>query len=118
LAQSGVAEAAVTLRAARAQLVESVAAVWEKAKNCLAIDVHDVSRLWSAALFADQVSERVVNSMYAIGGTTSVYTSCLLERAHRDLHVMMRHQIAQPMWLEDAGRVVFGLAPNNPQYSI
>lgn len=116
VAQSGCAKAAVAIRAARAQLFESVRNIWSKAELNDPIDAHDVSRLWSASLFADQVSERVVNSMYAIGGTASVYTSCKLERAHRDLHVMMRHVVAQPMWLEDAGRVAFGLAPINPQY--
>lgn len=117
-AQGGFAESAVATRAARAQLFESVGSVWSKAEHGDPIDVADVSRLWSASLFADQVSERVVNTMYAIGGTTSIYTSCPLERAHRDLHAMMRHVIAQPMWLEDAGRVAFGLHPNNPLYLI
>jgi len=29
---------------------------------------------------------------------------------------MMRHVIAQPVWLQDAGRVVFGMAPSNPLF--
>jgi len=117
-AQIGFAEAIAAIQAARAELFGSVEAVWHKAERGELIDAHDVSRQWRAALFADQVSERVVDGMYAIGGTTSIYTSCPLERAHRDLHVMMRHVIAQPQWLEDAGRVAFGLAPTNPQYLI
>ena len=114
--QSGFARATVALRAARAELFDSMASIWSRAEQGDPVEIHDVSRLWSASLFADHVSERVVDAMYALGGTSSIYTSCRLERAHRDLHVMMRHVIAQPMWFEETGRVAFGLATQNPQY--
>ena len=41
-----------------------------------------------------------------------------LERTHRDLHAMAAHVIAQPMWLEDTGRVMLGRSPVNPMYLI
>ena len=54
----------------------------------------------------------------ATSGTSALYTSSPLERAHRDLHAMLRHVVAQPAMLEDAGRIVFGLEPANPHFSI
>jgi hypothetical protein len=56
--------------------------------------------------------------MYTAAGASSLYTSSPLERIHRDLHAMAAHVIAQPMWLEDTGRVRLGFAPVNPLYLV
>jgi len=56
--------------------------------------------------------------MYAAGGISSLYTSCPLERAHRDMHAMRRHIVGQALWLEDAGRVRLGGAPVHPLYAV
>jgi hypothetical protein len=56
--------------------------------------------------------------MYALAGASSLYTSSPLERAHRDMHAMAAHVIAQPMWLEDTGRIALGLKSLNPLYLI
>ena len=50
--------------------------------------------------------------------SSSLYTSCPLERAHRDMHVMRRHIVGQALWLEDAGRVRLGAAPMHPLYAV
>jgi hypothetical protein len=52
--------------------------------------------------------------MYEAAGASALYTDCPLERAHRDIHAVMQHVILAPMWLEEAGRVRLGLAPQNP----
>ena len=91
--------------------------MWDKAVAASPITLEDIGDVYSAALVADQVSIRTVDTMYAIGGTTSIYADCPLERAHRDIHVMARHVVAQPIGLEDVGRVKFGLAPTNPLYA-
>ncbi len=116
--QSGFAELSSALDAARAHLHRSVGSVWDKAVATEPVTLPDIATIYSAALVADQLSVRVVDSMYAIGGTTSIYTSCPLERAHRDVHTMARHVMAQPMWLEEAGRVKFGMAPTNELFAI
>jgi indole-3-acetate monooxygenase len=55
--------------------------------------------------------------MYAAGGASSLYTSCPLERAHRDIHAMSRHMVAQAFWLENAGRVKLGMSPTHPLFA-
>jgi hypothetical protein len=63
-------------------------------------------------------ARQAVDSMYAAGGTSSLYSSCPLERAHRDLHAMLRHVIGQRFWIEDAGRVMLGMDPQHPLYAL
>ena len=56
--------------------------------------------------------------MYAAGGSSSLYTDCPLERAHRDLRAMLRHIIAQSFWIEGAARVRLGRAPNHLLFAV
>lgn len=107
------ARSRVELQAARAQLHAATARIWE-----LAVAGEDASRvaiasLHSAGLHAMEQSRRTVYAMYAAGGTRALYTDSPLERAHRDIHAMLRHIVAQPVWLEDAGRVLVGLEPES-----
>jgi hypothetical protein len=56
--------------------------------------------------------------MHAAAGTSALYIDCPLERSIRDLHTMAQHIAAQPLWLEDSGRVLLGHAPTNPLFMI
>jgi hypothetical protein len=64
------------------------------------------------------MARATLEGVYAAAGTTSLYTSCPLERAHLDFHAMLRHVVAQPVWIEDAGKVMLGLPPSRPLYAI
>ena len=55
---------------------------------------------------------------FSLAGASALYTSSPLERIHRDMHAMAAHVIAQPMWIEDTGRVLLGAKPVNPLYLI
>jgi len=44
--------------------------------------------------------------------------SPFIGRAHRDVHAMSRHIVAQDFWLEDAGRVKLGMTPAHPLYAL
>ena len=47
-------------------------------------------------------------------GTTSLYATCPIERAFRDVHAITQHIGVHPRILETAGRVLFGLEPDVP----
>ena len=116
--QLGVAEYSAALDAATAHLHLCVGEMWDKAVAKSAIDLTDMARVYSASYYAIKQSQNAVSTMYDIGSTSSIYNTSPLDRGQRDMQVMGRHICAQPMWAEDAGRVIFGLAPKVPMYDI
>jgi alkylation response protein AidB-like acyl-CoA dehydrogenase len=107
--------AAVT--AAGNHLYTSMAAMWDKVKHQLPT-AEDRAALYSAGLYAATVARNCVSAMHAAAGTTALYVDCPLERSIRDLQTMAAHVAAQPLWLEDAGRVFLGHEPINPLFMI
>ena len=102
---------------AESHLHASMAALWDKVKNQLPT-VEDRAALYSAGLYAASVARAGVLAMHAAAGTTALYVDCPLERSIRDLQTMERHIAAQPVWLEDSGRVLLGHQPVNPLFMI
>jgi hypothetical protein len=80
--------------------------------------LEQITALWAAAHHAVDAANATLEGAYAAAGTTALYTDCPLDRAQRDLHAMLRHIVAQPVWLEDAGRVTLGMAPTHPLYAL
>jgi alkylation response protein AidB-like acyl-CoA dehydrogenase len=109
---------AAALEAARRYLRKRVTDIWDKARARATPNLEDIGAVWGAAHHAVDVARSTVDVMHAAGGTTSIYTDCPIERAHRDMHAMTRHIVAQPLWIEDAGRVALGMPPNHPLFAI
>jgi alkylation response protein AidB-like acyl-CoA dehydrogenase len=103
--------------AAASHLHGTMAALWEKARDRLPT-VEDRAALYSAGLHAASAARACVRAMHAAAGTTALYIDCPLERSIRDLEAMDRHIAAQPVWLEDSGRVLLGYEPINPLFMI
>jgi hypothetical protein len=78
----------------------------------------EIAAVSGAAHHAMAQGRAAVQAMYSLAGASALYTSSPLERAHRDLHAMAAHIIAQPNYVEDTGRVQLGLGPLNPLYLI
>jgi alkylation response protein AidB-like acyl-CoA dehydrogenase len=116
--QALIARQAASLEAARGHLRRRTSELWEAARAGARAPLQEITALWAAAHYAVDVGKATLEGAYAAAGTTALYTDCPLERAHRDLHAMLRHVVAQPMWLEDAGKVALGLAPTHPLYAI
>ena len=57
---------------------------------------------------------QAVDLVYLTGGATSLYASCPIERAFRDVHAITQHIGVHPRILETTGRVLFGLEPDIP----
>jgi hypothetical protein len=94
-----------------------MAVMWEKVRHHLPT-AEDRAALYSASLHAAAIGRAGVLAMHAAAGTPALYTDCPLERSVRDLQTMAQHIAAQPLWLEDAGRVLLGHAPTNPLFMI
>ena len=107
--------AAVT--AAASHLHASMETMWDKVRHQLPT-AEDRGALYSAGLYAASVGRACVVAMHAAAGTTALYVDCPLERSIRDVQAMDRHIAAQPVWLEDAGRVLLGHEPVNPLFMI
>jgi alkylation response protein AidB-like acyl-CoA dehydrogenase len=112
-----IASHSAAVAAAGTHLHVSMMAVWDHVRSNLPT-VEDRAALYSASLHAAAVARAGVVAMHAAAGTTALYVDCPLERSVRDLLTMEQHIAAQPLWLEDAGRVLLGHVPTNPLFMI
>jgi len=55
---------------------------------------------------------QAVDLIYLTGGATSLYATCPIERAFRDVHAVSQHIGVHPRHLETIGRELFGLEPD------
>jgi alkylation response protein AidB-like acyl-CoA dehydrogenase len=114
---ASIARQTAAVEAARLYLRSCLARLWDAVSSGAPPAMEDITAVWAAAHHAVDQGRTTVDAMYAAGGASSLYTSCPLERAHRDIHAMSRHMIAQAFWLEDAGRVKVGTSPTHPLYA-
>ena len=112
-----IASYSAAVAAAGSHLHTSMTAVWDNVRNHLPT-AEDRAALYSASLHAAAIARAGVVAMHSAAGTPALYIDCPLERSIRDLHTMERHIAAQPLWLEDAGRVLLGHEPTNPLFMI
>jgi alkylation response protein AidB-like acyl-CoA dehydrogenase len=116
-ALADIASYSAAVAAAGRHLHTSMTAVWDNVRNHLPT-AEDRAALYSASLHAAAIARAGVVAMHSAAGTPALYIDCPLERSLRDLQTMERHIAAQPLWLEDAGRVLLGHAPTNPLFMI
>lgn len=109
-----VASSAAKLASARLLLHEALGDVWAACTQGTPVTDAQRARVWESGHHAAHVSKAVVRSMYEAAGTSALYVDCPIERAHRDVHAVIQHVVFAPLWLEAAGRVRLGLAPQNP----
>jgi alkylation response protein AidB-like acyl-CoA dehydrogenase len=88
---------------------DSLAQLWTRllVTGEVPIEARALARL--AAFHAVSSAVQAVDLMYAAGGASSIYASCPLERAFRDVHVMTQHIGVHPRVMQSTGRVLFGL---------
>lgn len=112
--QGAIGRAEAMLRAARAFLFEACGDAWSTvaAGAELTLEQRGAVRL-SCAQIAD-AAKSVVQIAYDIGGGTSVYESCPLQRCMRDTYAAVQHVQVQGGNFETVGRVLLGLDPGTP----
>jgi alkylation response protein AidB-like acyl-CoA dehydrogenase len=113
-AQTRVAQAEALVRSARLFLFDSVGQLWDgvMAGRDATMEARATVRLASSHGLTSAV--QAVDLAYLTAGATSLYASCPLERAFRDVHAMTQHIAVHPRVLETAGRVLFGLEAELP----
>jgi indole-3-acetate monooxygenase len=113
-AQARVSQAEALVRSARLFLYDSVDQLWTKLLTSgeVTMEARALARL--AASHAVSSAVQAVDLMYVAGGASSPYTSCLLERAFRDVHAMTQHIGVHPRVMHSTGRVLFGLDSDAP----
>ena len=113
-AQTRLSQAEALVRSARLFLFDTVERVWHDvlAGREVTVEARAQGRLatWHAVTSASQA----VDLVYLTGGATSLYATCPIERAFRDVHAITQHIGVHPRILETAGRVLFGLEPDVP----
>jgi len=113
-AQARVSQAEALVRSARLFLFDSLSQLWTAllATGEVTMEARALTRL--AASHAVSSAVQAVDLMYLAGGASSVYASCPLERAFRDVHVFTQHIGVHPRVMHSTGRVLFGLDSDTP----
>ena len=116
--QAGVAGQRAALDAARAHLHGQASRLWAQAQTDAAFEPADIAPVFAASAHAIGSATAAVDALYSLTGTAAIYQDNPLERLSRDLRVMRQHVLAQPLWPEQAGRVMLGLPANNPLFAV
>jgi indole-3-acetate monooxygenase len=67
-----------------------------------------------ACVNSAEASEKVVDMMFRLGGSSSIYSGQRLDRCLRDIHTMNQHLAVSPVWWEKTGQYYFGLGLGMP----
>ena len=99
---------------ARLFLFDTVERLWHDVLVGREATVEARARVRLASWHAVTSAVQAVDLVYLTGGASSLYATCPLERAFRDVHAITQHIGVHPRILETAGRVSFGLEPDIP----
>jgi alkylation response protein AidB-like acyl-CoA dehydrogenase len=108
-AQDRVSQAEALVRSARLFLFDSLEQLWTRllASGEVTMEGRALARL--AACHAVNSAVQAVDLMFVAGGASSIYASCPLERAFRDVHIITQHIGVHPKVMHSTGRVLLGL---------
>ena len=115
LTQSTLGETAARIAACRAYALSAADAAWREV--CETGEMSDLNRaqLRLAITFVHRESVKIVEQLYSIAGSASLYTErSNLDRRLRDMHAMNQHVVLGASNYAVAGRVLLGLDPQAP----
>jgi Acyl-CoA dehydrogenases len=113
-AQTRLSQAEALVDAARLYLYDTVDRIWQDVLAGREVSIEARARVRLASWHAVASACQAVDLVYLSGGATSLYATCPLERAFRDVHAFTQHIGVQPRVLETVGRVLYGLEPDVP----
>lgn len=115
LTQSTLGETAARIAACRAYALSAADAAWQEV--CQTGEMSDLNRaqLRLAITFVHRESVKIVEQLYSIAGSSSLYTErSTLDRRLRDMHAMNQHVVLGASNYAAAGRVLLGQEPAAP----
>jgi indole-3-acetate monooxygenase len=113
-AQTRLSRAEALVRAARLLLFDSVERQWSALLASGETTMESRADVRLATSHAVASAADAIDLLYRGAGATSLYTSCPLERAFRDVHAITQHIGVHPRVTETTGRVLFGLETDTP----
>ena len=105
---AAVAAAEASLRAARANYYDAIAAAWEAAAGSAPVAVEQRTGLRLAATHAVRSSAEVVRTVFDLAGGPAIYDDSPLQRRFRDAHTATAHFQVNAASRELQGRVLLG----------
>lgn len=116
--QTALAKANNMLASNRAQLHNVVNELWDNAIKAHAFTDIQLANVWAASCATVTAAREMVSEIYAVAGTSSLYTKYKIERIHRDIYAVAQHGIIQPHWMNQAGMAYAGLKPSAAMFRI
>jgi indole-3-acetate monooxygenase len=113
-AQTRLSQAEALVGSARLFLFDTINRLWNEVLAGREAPMPARAEVRLASWHAVTSATQAVDLIYLTGGATSLYVTCPLERAFRDVHAMTQHIAVHPRILETTGRVLFGLEPEIP----
>jgi indole-3-acetate monooxygenase len=113
-AQVRVSQAEALVRSARLFLFDSLDRLWSTVVATGEAPMEGRAHVRLAASHAVSSAVQAIDLLYLGAGGSSIYASCPLERAFRDVHTITQHIGVHPRVMETTGRVLFGLEPDTP----
>jgi len=113
-AQTRLSQAEALVRSARLFLYDTTDRLWDDLVAGRDATIQNRTQVRLASWHAVTSAVQAVDLIYLTGGATSLYATCLIERAFRDVHAVSQHIGVHPRILETVGRVMFGLQPDTP----
>ena len=102
------------LDAARTLVHDAMADTWRRALAGETLPLTLRGRILAAAAHAAQTSAQVVDQMFSVAGSSSVFDSHPLQRCFRDSQVIRQHGFVSAGRYETAGQISLGLEPDLP----
>jgi alkylation response protein AidB-like acyl-CoA dehydrogenase len=115
-AQYAVAKAEAMVEANRLAVKESFSELWAKVVAGETVPIEMRARVRRSVGHAAECAVEAVQLCYRAAGGTGIYESAPFERALRDVNAAATHITTRRVMIEEAGRVVFGLAPRTPLF--
>jgi alkylation response protein AidB-like acyl-CoA dehydrogenase len=109
-----VARAEARYQSARAYLFEVADEIMEAVTTGDGVPEDLEARRRLACANLAEACQEVVDRMYRLGGSTSVYRGNRLDRCLRDMHTVNQHLAASPVWWEKTGQYYFGYGLGMP----